>query len=93
MRTTQRAASRVKGWGKVAPRTTNERRALLARCGRAAFLDPDGLRFPVMPKAGGCVVDCRGARVAYSRARQYGHRAVAARAKRIGERGACAWAR
>lgn len=80
-------------WGRKAPKTVHERRALLARCGARAFLDPKGMKFPVMPKRGACTVDCAGLRAAYARAKQYGHRKAAAQAKKLAGRAACAWRR
>lgn len=93
MRATHKTAKTTKGWRKAAPHIPSERRALLARCGRRAFLDPDNLAFPVMPKKGSCVVDCEGVRSALSRARQFGHKAIAAEAEAMGGRAGCRWAR
>lgn len=72
-----------KGWHKRAPKTGRDRRALLARCGRDAFLEPGNLKFPVVAKTGGCAVDCAGAQAALVRARQFGHKAAAAKARTL----------
>jgi hypothetical protein len=92
MKAKHKSARTTKGWRKLAPKTPHERRALLARCGAKAFLDPKNLKFPVMAKTGPCVVDCEGLRAAKSRAAQYKHRKVGAKAKRLGKRAACHWA-
>lgn len=76
-------------WRRNAPKTKAERRALLARCGSRAFLQPGKLKFPIMRKHGPCVVDCAGLKAAKSRASQYGHRAVAKKATAKASRAAC----
>lgn len=76
------------GWSKRAPKTMKERRALKARCGAKAFLDPKNLKFPVMAKNGRCVIDCAGVRAAKSRAGSLHRRKIMTRAKRAGR--ACA---
>jgi hypothetical protein len=81
-----------KGWSRRAPKTQRERRALYARCGAKAFLDPKNLKFPVMAKSGPCVLDCAGVKAAYSRAKQYRRGKTAGKAKRLGTRAACRWA-
>jgi hypothetical protein len=91
MKAKHKSARTTKGWQKLAPKTPNERRALLARCGAKAFLDAKNLKFPVMAKHGPCVVDCEGLRAAKSRAKQYHHPKVAAKANRLGKRAACHW--
>jgi hypothetical protein len=68
-----------------------DRRALKARCGARAFLDPKNLKFPVMAKSGACIVSCAGLRAAFSRARQYHHPRVASAAKKKATRATCAW--
>lgn len=91
MRATHRASRTTKGWRKLAPKIPSERRALLARCGTKAFLDPRKLKFPIMAKKGPCVADCEGLRAAYARAKQYRHPTAAAKAKRLGKRAKCHW--
>jgi hypothetical protein len=81
-----------KSWRSRAPKTKRERRALLARCGAKAFLQPSKLKFPIMAKRGPCVPDCAGLRAAKSRAAQYGHRTVAKKAEAKGKRASCRWA-
>ena len=80
------------GWRAAAPKTLEQRRRLLARCGKRAFLDPANLKYPVMAKSGPCVIDCRGLRAAKSRAGQYHHRSLEKKATRLGRRVSCHWA-
>lgn len=93
MQAKHRGARTTKGWRRRAPKTKSEREALYARCGAKAFLDPKKLKFPIMAKSGSCVVDCEGLRAAKSRAGQYKHRKVKAKAARMGKRAACHWVR
>lgn len=92
-RALDRGSKTTKGWRKHAPKTKSQREALFARCGRRAFLQPDKLKFPIMRKTGPCVPDCEGIRAAKSRAGQYHHRGVKAKANRLGKTAACHWAR
>jgi hypothetical protein len=92
MRATHKKARSTKGWRRRAPHTKSERRALMARCGSKAFLDPKHLKFPIMAKNGPCVPDCEGIRAAKSRAAQFHHRKAKAKATRLGSRAACHWA-
>jgi hypothetical protein len=57
-----------KKWSQIAPKTVGQRRALLKRCGRKAFLDPDNLTYPIMAARGPCVPNCEGLKAARSRA-------------------------
>jgi hypothetical protein len=87
----------TKGWAKAAPKTRTERRALFARCGAAAFLQPNrsnpGLsKYPIVGKHGSCAVDCRGLQTALRRAGQFHHPAIQRKAQAKGRRVACAWA-
>jgi hypothetical protein len=91
-RARNRRAKSTKGWAKRAPKTKAERKALKARCGAGAFLQPGKLAFPIMAKTGPCVPDCEGLRAAKSRAAQFGHRAIAKRAARAGKSRSCRWA-
>lgn len=94
MQATHRAARTVKGWGSRKPRRKRERGGLLARCGCRAFLDCSRLKYPFMSKASGkCRVDCQGLRAAMSRAAQYHHPQLVAKARRIGHAAGCRWAR
>jgi hypothetical protein len=100
-------ARTVKGWGKRAPKTQQQRRKLKERCGTKAFLMPKEMKYPIMAKTGPCVVDCQGLRAAVSRlgamattAQRAGrgkdaakYRRVQKRARGIGKRGACHWAK
>jgi hypothetical protein len=68
------------GWKKQSPRR-HERTVMKRRCGKKCFLGP-GLSFPICTK-GTCSVNQKGVHAAYGRARQYGHQAIANRAKRM----------
>jgi hypothetical protein len=87
MRTTHRSATTAKGWGSRAPKTVGERRALRARCGPRAFLDPEGLRFPVIAKRGRCLLDCQGLKAALGRAKARRYRSIVAKAESLLRRG------
>ena len=103
-RAIKRKAKTTKGWGKRAPKTQQQRRRLLERCGPRAFLDPANLKYPIMAKSGRCVVDCQGLRAAKSRAGQMKSEARRARrspakfiklekkAQRKGAGARCRWA-
>lgn len=80
-----------KGWRKRAPLTISERRELLEKYGRRAFLLPDELKFPVVDKKGR--YDCMGILSAFRRARQYGYDDVAEKALRLAKRIGCEWAK
>ena len=104
-RATHRTSRDVKGWGRRAPKTVKQRRQLIARCGRRAFLLPNTLRFPVMAKSGACVLDCEGLRAAKARAAQQAsiarrkgksaakYNKAKRKAERLGKRASCRWAR
>jgi RNAse (barnase) inhibitor barstar len=78
-------------WSKRAPRTISERRKLLEKYGRRAFLLPDELKFPVVdPKTGR--YDCSAILAAFRRARQYGYRDVSQKALALAKRLGCEWA-
>lgn len=82
----------AKGWGKAAPRTTWERRKLLDRCGRKAFLAPDTLSYPVVAaKSRTCRPDCRGLLAAKRRADQYRRPDLARKAQRLAKQARCPW--
>jgi len=84
----------VRGWRKQAPKTLQQRRRLLKKCGREAFLKPDTLAFPIMAaRTRTCSVSCKGLLAAKARAGQFGHRRLEAKAQRLGERHGCGWAR
>ncbi|RLE43861.1 hypothetical protein DRJ19_01845 [Candidatus Woesearchaeota archaeon] len=78
------------GWPERMPRTTSERRYILETYGREAFLDPDGLRYPVVNMDG--EYDCMGIRAAYTRAKQYGEEKIAKKALRLAKKLGCEWA-
>lgn len=86
----------VKGWKAVAPKLRSERQATYERCGAAAFLlpnkrHPGKSKFPVMPKQGACVVDCRALRAAKARAAQTKHPTAKRKADKLASRGHCSW--
>jgi hypothetical protein len=86
-------ATSTRGWARAKPKTKADRRALKQRCGAKAFLQPSKLKYPIMAKSGGCVVDCRALRAAKSRAGQRHHRKLEAKADRRARAARCAWAR
>lgn len=90
-------ARTTKGWLRAAPKTRKEREALYHRCGSDAFLvpnvsNPGRSRFPVMAKQGRCVVDCRGLRIALTRAKQHKYPTAYRKADILGKKGKCHWA-
>lgn len=91
MKARHRTATTTKGWSKLAPKKPSDRRALLARCGTKAFLQPSKLKFPIMAKTGACIVDCEGLRTAYARAKQFKHPSVAAKARKKAKAARCSW--
>jgi hypothetical protein len=92
---THQTAKTTKGWKRVSSGQAR-RLALKERCpGAFAYDGPKGLHFPVVPEGStSCCVDCRGARVAFGRARQWRQKypdvakKIHARAKSAG----CKWA-
>jgi len=71
----------TRGWKFLAPKRGTARHSLKSKCGSKAFLLPAHEGFPVMSlHSHGCAYSCPGLHAAYSRARQYGHHAIAARA-------------
>lgn len=71
----------TRGWKILSPKRGTARHALKAKCGSRAFLLPDKEGFPVMSMhSRGCQYSCPGLHAAYSRAQQWGHHAVAAKA-------------
>ena len=93
MKASKKTTKTVKGWRRASPKNPSDRHALLKRCGRKAFLKPNDLKFPIMPKKGQCIPDCQGLRAAYARAKQFKHRQIASKAKSAANRVACDWAR
>jgi hypothetical protein len=97
VRVAHKTAKTTKGWFKAAPRTRKDREALYRRCGSDAFLVPNRenprlSKFPVMGKRGACVIDCRGLRIALTRAKQYKYPAAYRKADSLAKRGKCRWA-
>jgi|1048.fasta_scaffold06699_5 hypothetical protein len=72
--------SATRGWAKMSP-GTRERRIMKSRCGSKCFLGP-GISFPVCEK-GTCEINRKGVQSAYNRARQYKHKTVAYKAKKL----------
>lgn len=70
----------TRGWKKQSP-GRHERTVMLKRCGRKCFLGP-GVSFPICTK-GTCSVNKKGVHAAYQRARQYKHKKIASRAKKL----------
>jgi len=89
------------------PKGKFQRRDLKKRCGAGAFLEPGALKYPIMAYRGACIPDCTGVEAAYKRSLQVASRAqrkgqsalarrnkrIAAKAKALGKRAACHWAR
>jgi len=97
VRASHAQAHTTKGWLKAAPKTRKAREALYHRCGAGAFLVPNASnpgmsKFPVMTKRGRCVVDCRGLRIALTRAKQHKYSAAYRKADALGKKGKCRWA-
>ena len=80
------------GWKEAAPKKGPERREMLARCGRKAFLDPDHLKYPVIAYGKSCKIDPRGVLAADRRADQYHHPRLAAKARQIAKKKRFSWA-
>lgn len=92
-KSTHRKTKTTKGWSARAPKTQKQRKALLARCGPSAFLQPKQLKYPVMAATGPCVIDCRGVRAAKSRAGQYRHPGLEKKADKVAKKSVCTWER
>ncbi len=74
-------------WGKKKPHKIGERRELLEKCGKDAFLLPDKLKFPICNKIDKknkkCTYNCRGLKAASSRAGQWKYEGVLKKSKEI----------
>jgi hypothetical protein len=70
----------VRGWAKQQP-GTHERTLIIKRCGQKCFLGPNK-SFPICTR-GTCKINRKGVYAAYIRARQYKHRAVSAKARKL----------
>lgn len=81
----------TRGWAAAAPSRGVPRKVLHDVCHDAAFLMPEHLMFPIMPKCGNgnepskcsCKIDCRALQAAYNRARQHKYTNVAAAAMKL----------
>jgi len=71
---------RTKGWSKQQP-GTHERTLMLKRCGHHCFLGPNK-SFPIC-RRNTCKINRKGVYAAYIRSRQYKHRAVTIKARRL----------
>jgi hypothetical protein len=78
MSKTQRNATR--GWRKEKP-GFHQKTIMLKRCGRKCFLGP-GKSFPICKKKT-CKISRKGVQSAYIRAKQYRHKKISQKAKRI----------
>jgi hypothetical protein len=90
----------TRGWAKASPDKVTERRRIMDRCGRGAFLLIDKTKtgkskpeFPIVAKGGGCSPDCRGLWAAKQRAAQTGRRSIEKRATQIAKGAGCRWAK
>ena len=72
--------SATRGW-RIEKPSYHERSIMLKKCGKKCFLGPNGT-FPVCKK-GTCTISQHGVHSAYIRARQWGHKKVASKAKRL----------
>lgn len=80
-------AKTTKGWPRY---TTKQRKTMLKKCGKRAFLAPQNLKYPIM--SSDCKYDCRGLRVAKQRASM--HRpGLKKKIDALGKRLKCRWAR
>lgn len=74
-------------WGEKKPHKVGERRKLLEKCGKDAFLLPDKMKFPVCnkidKKTTKCTYNCRGLKAASSRAGQWKYDKVLKKSKEI----------
>ena len=85
----------TRGWDKVKPKLTTERRLLKSKCGNACFLYPQENGFPICPKCKNgrckCEIDCRGLLSAKIRANQWGYKGIARSANKINKKIECKW--
>jgi hypothetical protein len=72
--------SLTRGWNKEKP-SYHEKTVMLKKCGRKCFLGPDK-SFPICKKRT-CNISQHGVHSAYSRAKQWKHKKVASKAKRL----------
>lgn len=89
MRVARGKNRRSRSWTDDAPRRGRERHALLDKCGRTCFLNPDNEAFPVCSRLGigqDCDLDCRGVYAAKLRARQWGYENVEKQAEKLRNR-------
>jgi hypothetical protein len=70
----------LRGWAKQQP-STHERTLMLKRCGNRCFLGPNK-SFPICTRRT-CKINRKGVYAAYVRARQWKHRNVSVKAKRL----------
>jgi hypothetical protein len=77
----------ARGWKKLKPNKTSERKSMLSRCGKKCFLLPSQLKFPICSK-GSCKINCKGLVAAKNRAAQWKYSSVLKKAsKMIDKRG------
>ena len=70
-----------KGWASMAPRRGNDRSLMMYNCGRKCFLGSKK-RFPICAR-GTCKISDKGIYAAYVRARQWRHKKIANRSKKL----------
>ena len=85
------ARKKRSAWHLKAPHSPAERRELYDRCGAKAFLEPNRRhpgksKFPVMPKAGPCRVDCHGVYAAETRATLLRRKRVQVKARALAKK-------
>ncbi len=87
-----------KGWTKKVRKRTTRRREQLERCGPVCYLEPGtgerGSRpkYPVCSK-NSCEPTCGGTQAAFNRARMQRNKKVERKAKRLGRKLGCRWAK
>lgn len=77
---TKTKKNRTRGWAKQQP-NYKQRTMMFKKCGKKCFLGSKK-RFPICRK-NTCKISRKGVQSAYIRAKQYGHSAIAKKAKHI----------
>ncbi len=86
--TKRQLASPTRGWRHQRPKSINQRRALLQKCGERCFLMPETLKFPICSEKK-CKVSCKGVVSAKVRAGQWKYDDVYEKASQLIEQLKC----